>query len=404
MYLLRLLANLATAAKTQVSSDESTVISGLDAGYYLIKDTVAVEGNDAATKFIIKIVKNTTAEPKTGVPTVEKKLQDDDDGVADQWQDVADYDIGDKVPFKLTGTMPTNIADYKTYKYTFKDTLSAGLTFNNDVVVTVDGTTIDSSKYSVDANGTSIDIAFTDVKALGVDITADTKIVVTYSATLNEDAIIGLDGNPNEVYLEFSNNPNKGGEGETGETPKDQVVVFTYELDTTKVDGADTTKKLEGAEFKLQNAAGKWVTVDANGKVTGWVADKEAGSTLISGPDGLFKVIGLDEGTYSLYETKAPAGYNCPVNPFTLVIKADDLHDVEYLGDNASACLTAIKLDGKAGDTTSGVVNAEVQNNQGSTLPETGGIGTTIFYVGGAIVVVGALVLLIVKRRMNTEA
>lgn len=393
---------LATASKTQVSADPNTVINGLDAGYYLIKDTEAVSGQDAATKFIIKVVKDTTAKPKTGTPTVEKKLQDNDDGVADAWQDVADYDIGESVPFKLTGTMPSNISDYKTYKYIFHDTLSAGLTFNNDVVVKVDGAAIDASKYTVSANGSTIDISFTDVKSLGVNITASSKITVEYSAKVNENAVVGLPGNPNEVYLEFSNNPNQGGEGETGTTPKDQVVVFTYELDVLKVDGEDTSVTLKDAEFKLSHN-GKWLVVE-NGKVKEWVDNEADASTLKTGEDGKIAIIGLDEGTYSLKETKAPSGYNLLATPIELVITADDVHDVEYTGSNASDELEAVKLNGVAGDVTEGIVESQVENNKGSQLPETGGIGTTIFYVGGGIIVAAAALLLIVKIRKKNEA
>lgn len=393
---------LGTASKTVTSSDPNTVISELPAGYYLIKDTAAVSGHDAATKFIIRIVKDTTAEPKSGVPTVEKKLQDNDDGVADQWQDAADYDIGESVPFKLTGTMPSKIADYKTYKYIFHDTLSAGLTFNNDVVVKIGETTIDASKYTVTASGTNIDIAFTDIKSCGVDVSASSVVTVEYSAKVNENAVVGLPGNPNDVYLEFSNNPNQGGEGETGTTPPDKVVVFTYELDVTKVDGEDTTVTLKDAEFKLSHN-GKWLVVE-NGKVKEWVASEDNASTLKTDANGKIAIVGLDEGTYSLKETKAPSGYNLISTPIELVISADDLHDVEYTGSNAADVLTAIKLNDVAGDTSTGIVNTQVENNKGSVLPETGGIGTTIFFVGGGIIVAAAAILLIAKMRKKTEA
>lgn len=390
--------NLSETAVTQESSDPTTVISGLDAGYYLIKDTTTVNGNDAATKFIIKIVKNATATPKSSVPTVEKKLVDNDDEAegGKSLNDVADYGIGDKVPFTLTGTLPSTLADYDSYKYIFHDTLSTGLTYNGDATVKIDGVDVTGS-FTITSEGTALTISSNDVKALGA--TSTSKIVVEYTATLNSSAVIGLAGNPNEVYLEFSNNPNDNGEGETGTTPKDQVVVFTYELDTTKVDGANANTKLEGAEFKLQNAAGKWVIVDAEGKVAGW-ADAEAdGSTLKSDANGLFKVIGLDEGTYSLKETKAPAGYNLLASPISLVIEATDLHNLGYTGSNAADELTAITLNSVAGDVTSGAVSTTVQNNKGSVLPETGGIGTTIFYVCGGIIVAAAVVLLIVKMR-----
>lgn len=395
------LADEATGTATAAADATSVVISELNAGYYLVKDASAVTGDDAATKFIIKVVENATATPKSSKPTVEKKLVDNDDDAAGKaLNDVADYGIGDSVPFTLTGTLPSTLADYDKYKYIFHDTLSAGLTYNGDAKVTIDGVDKTSS-FTITSSGTSLTISSDDVKALGA--TASSSIVVTYTATLNSNAVIGLDGNPNEVYLEYSNNPNEGGEGETGNTPKDQVLVFTYELDTTKVDGENTATKLQGAEFKLQNADGKWVTVDADGKVTGW-ADAEAdGSTLKSDANGLFKVVGLDEGTYSLKETKAPAGYNLLANPIAVVITATDDHSAEYDGSNASTMLTKIDVtaDGKAGVGTpaDGTAAITVGNNKGSQLPSTGGIGTTIFYVCGGIIVAAAAVLLIVKMR-----
>lgn len=411
------LSATATGTATAAADATSVVISSLNAGYYLVKDASSVTGDDAATKFIIKVVENAEATPKSSKPTVEKKVQDNEDTT--EWNDVADYTIGDKVPFQLTGTLPSTLGDYKTYSYTFNDTLSAGLTYNGDAKVYLvngqtrteltDGFTITPNTAAENTSAKStITVAFTDVKAIS-GVTTSSKIVVEYTATLDSDAVIGLNGNVNEVTLTYSNNPNEGGEGDKGTTPKDQVLVFTYELDTTKVDGADTTKKLKDAEFKLQNAAGKWVIVDANsGKVTGWADTEDGGSTLKSDTDGLFKVIGLDEGTYSLKETKAPDGYNKLANPIAVVITATDDHSAEFDGSNASAMLTKIEVtaDGKAGtgDVSTGTAAITVANNKGSSLPETGGIGTTIFFVGGGIVVAGAAIILIVKLRKKTEA
>lgn len=398
------LAATATGTASAAEGATSVVISGLNAGYYLVKDAAAVTGDDAATKFIIKVVENASATPKSSKPTVEKKVQDNEDTT--EWNDVADYGIGDSVPFQLTGTLPSTLADYDTYKYIFHDTLSDGLTYNGDAKVTLDGNDVTSS-FTITSSGNSLTISCDDVKALGA--TAASSIVVNYTATLDSDAKIGLNGNPNEVYLEYSNNPNQGGEGETGSTPTDQVLVFTYELDTTKVDGENTATKLEGAEFKLQNAEGKWVIVDdATSKVTGWADTEAGGSTLKSDAAGLFKVIGLDEGTYSLKETKAPDGYNLLANPITVVITATDDHAATYDGSNASTMLTKIDVtaDGTlgTGDVSTGAAAITVANNKGSSLPSTGGMGTTIFFVGGGIVVAGAAIILIVKLRKKTEA
>lgn len=407
-----------TAFKTVSSTAGSTEISGLPAGYYLVKDGQAVTGQDAATKFILQVVGDTSIKVKSDVPTVEKKVKENVktvEGNADTriptytldtgYNDVADYNIGDSVPFELVGTLPSNLADYTTYKYVFHDTLSGGLTFNNDVKVYLNTVTneISAEAYTVSTSN-GLTITFDNIKSVtGVD--KDSKIIVRYTARLNENAEIGLLGNTNEVYLEFSNNPNKGGEGKTGTTPEDKVIVFTYELDTTKVDG-QTQAKLEGAEFKLHNSSNKWVIVDENGKVTGWAETEENGSVLTSDENGLFKVIGLDAGTYGLKETKAPTGYNLLANEISLEVIATTINNQAWAG-SADAALTAlqIKIGEKTenGDMETGIVNATVENNAGATLPSTGGIGTTIFYVLGSVLVIAAAILLITRKRMSAR-
>ena len=413
---------------------KSYTISGLAAGYYLVKDKDdSVPGTDAYTDFILKVVQNTTVTPKSDVPTVEKKVQEDDKynqdgGYGNGYNDVADWNIGDAVPFKLIGTLPTNFADYDIYQYIFHDTLSDGLDLNEGSIKVyyasdkagTDKTEIPLGKYEVEAPGTegtdqcSFEVAFADLTSVE-GVTANKYIIVEYTATLNKDAEIGLPGNPNRVYLEFSNNPNSGGEGDTGKTPEDKVIVFTYELDATKVeggDGEDAGKKLKDAEFKLYDANGKYVIVDDEGKVTGWADNEEGGSTLKSGEDGLFKVIGLDDGTYYLKETKAPDGYNMITDPIKIEIKATTVNDQEWTAmEGPSDALTALEIKVTVGSTTtsgngdteSGIVATDIENNKGATLPETGGMGTTIFYVLGAILVLGAGGLLIARRRTDSE-
>lgn len=413
------------------SEDQSYTISGLAEGYYLVKDKDdTVSGADAYTDFILKVVKNTEATPKSDVPTVEKKVQEDDKynqdgGYGNGYNDVADWNIGDAVPFKLIGTLPENFADYDTYQYIFHDTLSAGLDLNEESIAVyyasdkagTDKTSISSDNYTIHVPGTedadqcSFEVAFADLTSVE-GVNAEKYIIVEYTATLKTSAEIGLPGNPNRVYLEFSNNPNSGGEGDTGETPEDKVIVFTYELDVTKVDGKDANTKLEDAEFKLYDANGKYVIVDDEGKVTGWADNEEGGSTLKSGEDGLFKVIGLDDGTYWLKETKSPDGYNLITDPIKIEIKATTVNDQEWTAmEDPSDALTALEIKVTVGSTTtsgngdteSGIVATDIENNKGATLPETGGMGTTIFYVLGAILVLGAGVLLIARRRTDSE-
>ena len=410
---------------------KSYTISGLAAGYYLVKDKDdSVPGTDAYTDFILKVVQNTTVTPKSDVPTVEKKVQEDDKynqdgGYGNGYNDVADWNIGDAVPFKLIGTLPTNFADYDIYQYIFHDTLSDGLDLNEGSIKVyyasdkagTDKTEIPLGKYEVEAPGTegtdqcSFEVAFADLTSVE-GVNANKYIIVEYTATLNKDAEIGLPGNPNKVYLEFSNNPNSGGEGDTGKTPEDKVIVFTYELDVTKVDGADADTKLEDAEFKLYDENGKYVIVDADGKVIGWADNEAGGSTLKSDENGLFKVSGLDDGTYWLKETKAPDGYNLITDPIKIEIKATTVNDQDWTAmEGPSDALTALEIKvtvestttSGTGNTETGIVATDIKNNKGATLPETGGMGTTIFYVLGAILVLGAGGLLIARRRTDSE-
>lgn len=397
-------------------------ISDVDDGYYLVKDADASldDQHDAKTRYIVEVLGNKTdINPKSSFPTVEKKVKEDDKTVtgnpingpedgANNWNDVADYCIGEAVPFKLYGTMPSTIDDYSKYKYVFHDTLATQFTAPDASAVTVkvDGKAAVGANVAVD--GQNITVTFDDIKD-GNTINAKSIVTVEYTAVLNDTAVIGLDGQQNEVYLTYSNNPNWTGEGtpdDKGETPKDAVIVFTYELDTTKVDGADNTKKLPNAKFKLLNADKTKAATVTDGKFAGWV-DIDAGTELTSDAEGLFKVAGLDDGIYYLEETVAPEGYNLLAAPVEVVITATTANDQNWDMENANKALTKLDVtaDGKSGtaDTTSGVASITIANNAGSTLPSTGGIGTTIFYVAGGALVVGAGVLLVSKKRMSNK-
>lgn len=387
------------AGSANTVTDGKYVISGLAAGYYLVKDqNGSLTGdNDAYTEYIVQVVGNVTADPKSDVPVVVKKVKDTNDstGETSGWQDSADYDIGDSVPFQLKATLADNVSSYTTYKVVFHDTLSKGLTYKDDAKVYIDGKETNGFTVSstVNADGTTtLTVSCDDVKAL--DAGNSSVITVEYTATLNNNAVIGSAGNPNEVYLEYSNNPNKSeaGNNETGNTPEDKVIVFTYKTIINKVDGEN--KPLTGAAFKLEK-----LIKGVDGAEDTWVLVKEF-TIDEENPATSFEFAGLDDGTYKLTETKTPAGYNT-IDPIEFTITAE--HDV--LSDNPA--LTSLSGNATTGEitftpnTTEGSLSANVVNKAGSTLPETGGMGTTIFYILGGLLVLFAVVFLVAKKRMS---
>lgn len=206
-------------------------------GYYLIKDkdgSVSSDATDASTLYITKVVGDVIISPKSDVPSFEKKVKDINDttGGTSEWQDSADYDFGDKVPFQLKATLPSNYADYKTYYLAFHDVEEKALSFNTDSVkVAVDGTAVDASKYTVKTtgltDGCTFEVVFTDLKTAVAAAKNGSVITVDYTSTLTEQAVLGNEGNVNKARLQFSNNPNseQGGESTpTGKTPWDNVI------------------------------------------------------------------------------------------------------------------------------------------------------------------------------------
>lgn len=418
-----------TGSGTTLTSGENT----MDGGYYLVVDTTANVGEGGAyNTALLQVVGNINITVKTDAPTVEKKVLEDDKynqdgGYGTGYNDVADYNMGDAVSFHLIGSVP-DMSRYDTYKYTFYDTLSDGLTAPAKETVKVylssdktldEGDSDVTGSFTVSVSGQKITVTIADLKSVS-GIGDANYVIVAYTAELNQNAVVGLDGNPNVVYLEYSNKPDQSGSGDTdntGKTPEDKVIVFTYELDTTKVDGQDNTKKLKGAEFVLLNSDGTKVAKITNGKFDGWQdlpaivdgkipADSWATETVLTSDDnGLFSVVGLDDGTYKLREIVAPAGYNLLSEDITVVITATTTNGQTWTDGVASSALTKLEVtaDSKAGtgDTSSGIAGITVANNKGSTLPETGGMGTTVLYVGGGVLVLAAVVLLIAKRRSN---
>lgn len=415
-----------------------------DPGYYLVIDTkdsgvTSPTQDNAYSRYMLLVAGDSSISPKASYPTVEKKVKENvkaitgqatyETSTTEKWNDVADYNIGDVVPFKLYGTMPDTLDDYEHYYYQFSDSLGEQFAVPENIKVYIDGKEIAPASGVCEVStavaipgtrGPELMVKFNDIKSIDIDkdtagiqsITKDSIVTIEYTAVLNSNAEIGLPGQENKVKLEYSNNPNATGDGttkpdDTGETPEDKVIVFTYELDTTKVDGIDNTKKLENAEFKLYRMNGstkEYVKVDADSKVAGWTDTVADATPLISDTNGLFKVIGLDDGTYYLEETKAPSGYNKLTNAVEVVITATTVNNQSW---NSTPADALTKLDVKAGgnagtgDVATGIASINIANNKGSTLPSTGGIGTTIFYVLGGTLVVGSGIALVTKKRLG---
>ena len=385
-------ANLASASGsvTVTDPDAKNVISNLKPGYYLIKDKDdSLQGQESYTEFILHVTDDVDANVKADVPSVEKKVKDTNDttGETTGWQDSADYDIGDDVPFQLTATLANNIESYKTYSLKFNDTLSKGLDYNNDAVIKLGDKDV-TSYFTPSYDATAKTLTFTCDNILAFGATNSDKIVVEYTAKLNENAVIGAAGNPNTVYLDFSNNPNNGGEGDRGKTPEDKVIVFTYKLTVNKVD--KDNKPLTGAEFSLFK------------KVNGKDELVEVKKILSTNAEGtVFGFTGLDDGTYVLRETKTPDGYNSIEDQtFTISAKHDESSDDPKLtaltGDVASGSIINLGVMLEKGE-----LSTDVVNNKGSVLPSTGGAGRVAIYVIGAILVIGGGIVLVTKKRVR---
>lgn len=430
---------------TAPNDDGNYIIEGLPAGYYLVKDKDGtLDGTaDTATDYIVQVLGNVTMDPKdSDIPTLEKKVAErskyqKDEGYGMYYNDVADWNIGDSVPFKLIASIPNNIESYDEYKFVFHDTLSNAFTLEEDSIkVFVAETTAanveqftpqDDDLYQVAVDGQSFTLTIPDINPLDAHGNPANYVIITYSATLNENADIGLNGNENTAYLEFSNDPNGDG---LGRTTEDTVIVFTYELDGEKVDGK-TQAALQNAKFVLLNGAKTEAAMVVDGKVKEWVkvateaaADdvqmpetyegwlelnqQHNGLILTSAEGGTFKIAGLDDGTYFLREIQAPNGYNLLEEDVQLVITATTANGQDWNSGIATDALRGLTIavnDGEPqpGNTETGIVNVTVENNRGATLPETGGMGTTLFYIIGGLLVVGAGILLVVRIRMKAH-
>lgn len=390
---------------------DSITVSG--PGYYLIKNTSVGEG-EVFTDYILRVVGDVKVNPKSGKPTLDKQIRHNETGV---WGVVGDNQIGDTVEFRTITTVPI-VSGYTQYTYVIHDEMSAGLTSNvrsnEDVTIKVnDETVLDKNYYTV-----TVDEVNTNKFTVTVDVLnaiKDGKMVegntlyTYYTGILNEKAKVYNDGKQdNKAYLEYSNNPHD--HATTNSTPVKVVYDWTFKMGVKKVDGADGTP-LTDAKFVLSKE--KNCDLGAIGD-DGQPHNTENLISLIKNSDGSYTVApagyngsvvnvitagditinGLDDATvYYLYETKAPAGYN----RLTAAVRFEITATYSDAGDNCTSVTATVNNDVQSS------VSVNVRNNKGSTLPSTGGIGTTLFYVIGGVLMAVAAVLLVTKKRMNNK-
>lgn len=424
-----------TSVKSGTASGNK--ITGLADGYYIVKDlaTSLDDEPEADADFfydthslgILQVAgKDLNVTPKIGLPTIDKQVKENSTGA---WGDAADYENGSAVPFRTTVTLPSNLDLYEHYYMEIIDeldekfkvptniTVKIGTTYENatDVTVVEAGGSGNCRKY-IDDNDLTITIE--DIKELKENISPDDKIFIEYNSIIQNASFFGK----GEVHLYYSNDPNlytyqpnvndnvqdepldlkTGLESSGGKTPLDIVKVYAYGLQIHKQDGV-TKADLSGAKFKIKNSAGKW-RKDAYNSTTGiqayeWVDNEADAYIYTTGGDGDIteNITGLDAGTYFIKEAVAPEGYN--------VLDSDVKLEIipEYNGSELTTVVYKINNDAIDKSPTAQLPRVTIENNKGTTLPTTGGIGTKIFYIVGGMLVVGSGAALVIKKRVGKD-
>lgn len=396
-----ILTNLGTKMSktfTYDSNAKTYTVDGLAPGYYFIKDeNGSVTGkDDSYSEYIIQILNDVSISRKASNPTAVKKIVEGTNKV----DYTSNYAVGETVNYELTGTLPSQerYAKYDTYKYIFHDTLNDGLDLNtSSIKVFVDGTEI-STGFTKTTSNHAFDITFANTKTgikdtNGNDVTIayNSKITVTYSATINSNAVRGIPGNDNTLVIEYSNNPYTN---ETGETTPEIVKVYIFDLRFNKI-ANNTNQALPGAQFKLERLNSnnnQWETV--------------RGIEYVVGQDeATFTFKGLSTGKYKLTETVTPNGYNT-ITPVIFEITATYDNNglktlsVDSVETNEVAKFSVEEQDPEFGsDATLSTVITTITNIKGIDLPLTGGIGTTLFTIFGIVLMVFAIVSFVKNKK-----
>lgn len=413
---------VAVSGKAATKTLGSGTATTLESGYWLFvtnSNSTQNAVDNAGTSPIFAVVGGgaLTITPKTGTPTVNKTIKNDQ---TDKYGKVADSQIGQVVEYELAGTVASNIATYSTYSYTFTDKLSAGieLTSINDVKVTIDGTDV-TAKATIGYADKTLTVAFDNLLAAKDGINANSKVTVTYRAKLTSAAVIGGAGNPNTVTLTYSNNPNTNSEGTS--TPS-TACDYAFKLHLVNSDKA-TNQKLAGAKFTIQatgadDAGSKNLYVQADGTLGPQAYEFKTGA------DGTFDVAGLDAGTYTVTEVAAPSAAGSPdaaykplSSSFTFTIAPEYNADTQALTNlgltvagnaNAIAGLdtsdnnTLDADDGSAVNTANGMVNVTVANEKAIKLPLTGEQGIALV-MGAGLVIVAVSAMSLSRRRREED-